>query len=856
MKGLSWLRSKKQRTPTGSTPASPPPTPQGPSRAPRSLAWLPTVFCALAGLACAGGLLWLDQQQQQNQLTALNNQRLSQLYSSSLNQAYEQLLRETQRAAHSDLLDALRSKDSDLIAISEQQLTERDGVVDAYISLSDQASVQPQRKAPITFAALDLIQRAQDNKSPAPEAYRSGNVWLLYSAAPIKNTQGHTQGVLLLAYDLNRLTRLLPNPDSNGGQLRLVQQFAGAPAQPLWQQGDSGSDTVMALTSPSPHWQWSWQLPTPSQSLSLFWPLAALLSIVGLLGGLWVYQRLQQHSLREDVDRLIRWGGGDVPPPTLRHCALQPLLERLRQPSVKAQAVATPAAPMVVPEPALATTEIFDLADIAQEFVLPDEILEVSAPTKVAPMNDIPVIVEETQAAPDIDAGLFRAYDIRGIVGSNLTLDAAYWIGRAFGSQAIDQNQRTVVVGRDGRLSSPTLAEALIRGLVESGCYVKDIGMVPTPVLYFATYHLEAGTGVMITGSHNPPQYNGFKMMIDGDTLATDQITALYERIVEQRLHYGAGGYEQVAILDAYRQRITSDVKLAKPLRLVIDCGNGVGGVIAKHLFEELGCHVTSLYDEVDGNFPNHHPDPSKAENLADLIAAVKAQKADAGLAFDGDADRGAVVSNDGDAVFADHMLMLFAKDVVTRNPGTEVLYDVKCTRRLSALISGYGGRPTMWKTGHSLMKKKMRETGALLGGEMSGHVFIKERWYGFDDGLYTGARFLELLSKDQRTASQIFAAFPVDPSTPEIQVTVTEDRKFSIIDDLQKKASWGRAQVSSLDGVRVDYPDGWGLVRASNTTPILVLRFEGKNAEALETIQQKFREQLLAVAPDLNLPF
>ncbi|HEY1077745.1 phosphomannomutase/phosphoglucomutase [Pseudomonas stutzeri] len=458
--------------------------------------------------------------------------------------------------------------------------------------------------------------------------------------------------------------------------------------------------------------------------------------------------------------------------------------------------------------------------------------------------------------APKLPASIFRAYDIRGIVGDSLTNETAYWIGRAVGSQSLAQGEPNVSVGRDGRLSGPELVQHLIQGLVDSGCTVSDIGMVPTPVLYYAANILAGKSGVMLTGSHNPPDYNGFKIVIAGDTLANEQIQALRQRIETGDLSEGVGRVEPVDVLERYFEQIRTDIAMAKPMKVVVDCGNGVAGVIAPQLIEALGCKVIPLYCEVDGNFPNHHPDPGKPENLVDLIAKVKAEKADLGLAFDGDGDRVGVVTNAGTMIYPDRLLMLFAKDVVARNPGADIIFDVKCTRRLTPLISGYGGRPVMWKTGHSLIKKKMKESGALLAGEMSGHIFFKERWFGFDDGIYSAARLLEILSQDKRDAEQVFAAFPSDVSTPEINITVTEESKFTIIDALQRDAQWGEANLITLDGVRVDYPKGWGLIRASNTTPVLVLRFEADSAQELGRIQDVFRAQLHNVAPDLKLPF
>lgn len=458
--------------------------------------------------------------------------------------------------------------------------------------------------------------------------------------------------------------------------------------------------------------------------------------------------------------------------------------------------------------------------------------------------------------APNFPDTIFRAYDIRGVVPETLTAETAYWIGRAIGSESLAKGEPHVSIGRDGRLSGPALVERLIQGVADSGCHVSDVGLVPTPALYYAANVLAGKSGVMLTGSHNPSNYNGFKIVIAGDTLANEQIQALHTRLKTNDLTWGEGSIERVDILSRYADEIVKDIKLAKKLKVVVDCGNGAAGVIAPQLLEALGCEVIPLFCEVDGNFPNHHPDPGKPENLVDLIAKVKETNADLGLAFDGDGDRVGVVTNTGTMVFPDRLLMLFAQDVLERNPNAEIIFDVKCTRRLTPLIKEYGGRPLMWKTGHSLIKKKMKATGALLAGEMSGHIFFKERWFGFDDGIYSAARLLEILSKQQQTAEELFETFPNDISTPEINIDVTDESKFSIIEVLHD-AQWGEAaELTSIDGVRVDYPQGWGLVRASNTTPVLVLRFEADTEAELQRIKDVFHAQLKRVAPDLQLPF
>ena len=449
---------------------------------------------------------------------------------------------------------------------------------------------------------------------------------------------------------------------------------------------------------------------------------------------------------------------------------------------------------------------------------------------------------------------IFRAYDVRGTYPDQLNREVVEALGRAIGTYARQQGQTTVVTARDGRLSGPVLQEALNRGLIKAGVDVIDIGMVPTPVLYFAALAIGTGSGVMVTGSHNPPDYNGFKMMIGGHTLYGDDILGLYEAIQAGDLVEGKGSISEADALTPYLEQVVSDIRLEKPLRIAIDCGNGVAGVCAQTLFEQLGCDVVPLYTDVDGTFPNHHPDPSKPENLSDLTATVNTQHCNVGLAFDGDGDRVGVITERGESIFADRLLMLLSEDVLSRNAGATVIYDVKCSRHLGPVIERAGGQPLMWKTGHSLVKAKMKETGALLAGEMSGHIFFKERWLGFDDGLYTAARLLEIFSKSDKPVSVLFGGIPDDVSTPELNIEVADTEKFAIV---ERVASIIRAKglpLSTIDGVRVDLDSGWGLIRCSNTTPNLVLRFEAESAEALETIQSTMLNALKQAEPKLEL--
>ena len=446
----------------------------------------------------------------------------------------------------------------------------------------------------------------------------------------------------------------------------------------------------------------------------------------------------------------------------------------------------------------------------------------------------------------DITSSIFKAYDIRGIVEKELTPEVVKLIGMAIGSESIAQGERGIVVGRDGRLTGPMLSESLISGLIESGCHVVDIGMVPTPLVYFATYTKGASSGVMVTGSHNPPEYNGFKIMIAGETLSADKIQNLYSRILNQQFSSGSGSSTSINIDQDYMDTIKSDIVLERELDIVVDCGNGVAGNIAPKLFESLGAKVSKLFCLVDGRFPNHHPDPSNPENLEDLIKEVIDTGADLGLAFDGDGDRLGLVDNNGNVVWADRQMILYSRDVLSRIPGAKIIFDVKCSSLLPKDISEHGGEPIMSRTGHSFIKNKLKETDAELGGEMSGHIFFNDRWYGFDDAIYTGARLLEIISKTDKTCAEIFAELPDSVSTPEINIHFDEQgQQHDAMKVLSNSVDFPGSEINTIDGVRVDYENCWGLVRASNTTPCLVLRFEGNDKEALKSIKNQFKDWL-----------
>ena len=462
-------------------------------------------------------------------------------------------------------------------------------------------------------------------------------------------------------------------------------------------------------------------------------------------------------------------------------------------------------------------------------------------------------------SAADLPAGVFRTYDIRGQVETQLTPPVVYAVGRALAAEMAQHGRQKTVLGRDGRLSSPSLHAALTAGLLAGGITIHDIGLVPTPVLYFATHHLNIDCGIMLTGSHNPGDYNGIKMVVAGETLSCDRVQALLHCIQAKNWPAPVSDTKVIdapGLIDAYVADVVARLPLARPLKLVIDCGNGAGGVVAPKLFRAMGCEVISLYDEVDGHFPNHHPDPAEPENLAVLIQAVKDNKADCGLAFDGDADRLGLVTDQGEIIWPDRQMMCFAQSVLEKTPGGEIVFDVKCSRFLAEVVEKAGGVPLMWKTGHSLLKAKLRERQAALAGEMSGHIFFVDNWYGFDDGMYAGARFCDILSRYEGTASQLFQALPNSVVTPELKIPMPDDQKAAFMEKLVAAADFPDGEVNTLDGLRVDYADGFALVRPSNTTPYLVARFEAATDAGLQAMQKRWADLLKQIDPAIVLPF
>lgn len=713
----------------------------------------------------------------------------------------------------------------------------------------------------LSFASIDVVRKIFVGKPVNVEAFFQNKNWFYQTAYQVDQDT-----IILAIFNIQSIKPLLAlGANMPKGEASLVK---GTKA--IVTQGKGDTAEAITLRTFVPQWQVRYAPATSAKVVidrTLFWSVgggaAVIVAIIVFLLGRSRMNHIAQDLMlaTQNLKTAVASEAKKAKNNKIHYAEINSMValisnaakENIKKVQQEKPAVAPSGSPApTAPEKAADDAPLFDddLLDL-------DVLAEAEETSASDPLADEAMVEELADLNVAVPQSIFRAYDIRGIVDDTLNEGIVELIGKALATEAIAQGQTKLCVGYDGRLSSIPFCEAITKGITSTGVDAVVIGQVPTPVLYFATHHLETGSGVMITGSHNPSNYNGFKMMLAGNTLSGDDIQKLYNRINMQDFAEGQGTVTEQSVDDDYLDYILNDIAIAAPLKVVVDAGNGVAGDLAPRLIEELGCEVIPLFCEVDGNFPNHHPDPGKPENLQDLINAVQEHDADIGLAFDGDGDRVGVVTNTGKIIWPDRLLMLFAKDVVSRNPGADIIYDVKCSRRLSGLISGYGGRPIMWKTGHSLIKAKMKETGALLAGEMSGHIFFKERWFGFDDGLYSAVRLLEILGLEDKTSEDIFAAFPEDVSTPEINVTTTDESKFQIIEKLSLlKGNFSGGNVSTIDGLRVDYPNGWGLCRASNTTPVLVLRFEADDENALNEIKETFKTQLASIEPSLDLNF
>ncbi|WP_419812755.1 phosphomannomutase/phosphoglucomutase [Bacterioplanoides sp.] len=714
------------------------------------------------------------------------------------------------------------------------------------------------------FAVQQVVTRTLRGNKMNLEAVMRNQEQRFFWASAIKDPSGKIAGVLLIEYGVDWLKQFQSSTTSLLGEVVVNQHIDNDHSKgfEIFRLGKSSTQTGTAVTESINDFWYLTYIPANERPQLELLPLASswMIVLVLTLAGLFIIVFLQKKAVQQNqlklltyVRTLSRTGENQFPQFSLRifHDLAQHMEHLLKT-----------ARPISAPEEVQASAREKQDISLEQPKIKAESKRNVSSdgyPSNgpAIPGMEVEEVSDSHEQKPEISRAIFRAYDIRGIVGQDLTSDVVYWIGRALGSEVQKRGFNKISIAWDGRPSSPELAEALQRGINQSGCHSIILGAQPTGLLYYATHELDTPCGVVITGSHNPSEFNGLKIVIDRQTLTQDELMVLYHRIARNDLASGEGSNESRNLEQDYLERIEGDVQINRDLKVVIDAGNGIAGPAAKQLMEMLNIDYTALYCEVDGNFPNHHPDPSQPHNLADLQKAVIEQQADLGLAFDGDGDRVALIDNQGKIIWPDRLLMLLIEDILPRNPGRDVIYDVKSSRHLAPLISRHGGRPTMWKTGHSLMKKRMKDSNAIVGGEFSGHFYIQDRWYGFDDGLYTAARLLELISFRNTSAAEQFAALPEDLSTPEITIATTDTRKFEILKTLSTDQQLtDGARVFTTDGLRIEFSDGWGLVRPSNTTPKLTLRFAGNDQQAITRIQQRMKQALTLHAPELQVPF
>ncbi|WP_086934210.1 phosphomannomutase/phosphoglucomutase [Agarilytica rhodophyticola] len=717
-----------------------------------------------------------------------------------------------------------------LKSIQDAFIAQRNDVIATRIFSKGESRLDADDGLPIRFTELEMIRQAEKAKNVLPEAVKIENDWRVNLVAPIYSEGQNVSAVMLISLSLDELKKRVLQDKASLGKVSLFQKFKSSNPLQIFSVGQGNAGKTASEPIKNTYWKVNFQpsyalLENTKASALTIYVIIALTSI--FLVAIFMYAGL-------------RVG---------RYVSHRLNIEKNTGSGVKAATkVAVEKKSTNVP----LDTDILDvdIADGDEELLGLDEVVAEKA-GKVDEQEDI-LELEDLKSVPDV---VFRAYDIRGIAKEQITTHLAQLIGQALGSEAIDIGQDTLIVARDARLSSPELTEFLIRGILSSGCNVLNIGTVPTPLMYFATATLkESQSGVMVTASHNAGEYNGFKIVMNGKTRSDEDIKSIRKRIIKKDLYEGNGEESRHEIIPDYIDTIFSDVALAGDISIVIDAGNGVTGVVAPKLFEELGCEVTPLFCDLDGSFPNHSPDPSIESNLQPLIDKVKETQSDLGVAFDGDGDRVIIVTSSGRIIWPDQLLMLFAKDIVSRNPGAGVVFDVKSTRHLVSCITSYGGRPIMWKTGHAPMKNKMLETGALLGGEYSGHIFIKDRWFGFDDGMYAAARLIEVLSLQGESLDMMFDEFPTSPSTPEIRLPIADEKKFDVIEKLASSGNFGDGRVTKIDGVRVDFSYGWGLVRASNTSANLTLRFEADDDAGLHKVKSIIAKELKNVDSNIQI--
>ncbi|MDM3870539.1 phosphomannomutase/phosphoglucomutase [Porticoccus sp. W117] len=722
---------------------------------------------------------------------------------------------------------ALKASDNDRRKL-EQSVTElMHGA--AYSRLITSADTGNARK--LNFVALDLARRVLNGESVSPEAMLMERQWHILMATQVNSSeQQDVIGCLLVSFPASHLAGLLADSGVDG-QVKLTQHLAGTPSRAFITQGNAEHNSPShQIGSKLPHWKVAFkpslkQLQASDTELWLFYSVLAVTLLIGAwVGTRLAVQRGMEIKAKQDNRRKQQQQEDEEIASATSFLSTIPSASSNKEPAQEPQSE----------EKQGADGDVFDLAEDKGKKAAADPITAEQLPEEI-----------------------FRAYDIRGVYGKQVTEQLATHLGQALGSLAQEQGENTLVVAHDGRTSSPGLYRALIKGIRASGCNLIALGQGPTPLTNFAINHLEeTSSGVTVTASHNPPEYNGFKMSIKGKPLTPEQINGLRTRILEQDYLSGSGRESQLDLVEDYIERIVDDAVPADELKVVVDASNGVTGPIAPQLLEQMGCEVSPLNCEVDGTFPSHPPDTSVAANLQDLIQMVKHQEADLGLAFDGDGDRITAVTASGRIVWPDELMMIFARDVLSRQPGADIVFDVKSTRRLNALIGNYGGRPVIWKTGHSFMREKVSELDAPLGGEYSGHIFFNDRWYGFDDGMYAAARLVEIISLREQSLDDIYDTLPNAEASPEYRVQVPEQEKFALVEALADSDAFEDCKLITVDGLRVEDGDSWGLVRASNTSAEITLRFEGSDKENMLAMAERIKNELLGLKPDLSIDF
>jgi len=762
-----------------------------------------------------------------------------------------------------DVVNGLASGDPSVIEGLEQRIQlETSGTISVHLIASGTAQVDNSISPPLNFASLDLVRRVEQGQTAPMEILMLNNSYYIQMAQPVRN--GQIIGTLVLNLNIGFLDSVLALFDTDAGNLTLQQQFNAETSQDILQYGSKSANTPQIMATNNPNWKLSYQPSDLIVSSNILKPeqimIPMVIAIIIVIVAMFVTGQMLQSTVKQDAGNFTRYTqklltGQPIDVPNFKlslFLAMAKSLARVkiktRQPKMKE--VTNPFDSPVYPENSESVTQ--EQGNSTPQ----DDILNIDM---IA--DDIDILGINKPQAQQVNKSLvqeklFRAYDIRGVAGQSLDRSVARQIGLALGSEAFERGEQTILVARDGRLSSVELTKGLIAGLTESGRDVVDLGMVPISLLYFSFHELGIKSGVMVTASHQPSNINGFKITLAGQDLAGKEMLGLYHRINNENYLSGQGQYSKQDMAEKYQGRIFTDVQLSRKLKVVVDAGNGVAGTLVQDLLSKLGCHVVPLNCTVNGQFPSHLPDPGKEENLKELVASVKSNNAHLGLAFDGDGDRLGVVTNSGRIISPDILLMLLAKDVLSRNKGATVLYDVNCSRRLQGLIVGFGGKPLLWKTGRSNILRKMKESGALISGNLAGNLFFKERWYGFDDAIYGAARLLEVIAGQRQSADELFASFPDDVSTPEIYIPVTEGSKEATVSRLAKNAIFPGGTVHKVDGLRVDFSDGWGMARASQTSSRLALRFEADNQAALIRIQEGFKHELRTIDSSLEFPF